>query len=54
MFNEAAQNASCARQRAAGSHGRPAQWEADRAQRVVDAERKGDELNRAIRQRSMW
>ena len=50
MFNEAAQNASvCANElRARMADLRNG---ADRAQRVVEAERKGDELNRAIRQR---
>ena len=50
MFNEAAQNASvCANELRARMADLPNG--ADGAKRVVDAERRGDELNRAIRQR---
>jgi predicted phosphate transport protein (TIGR00153 family) len=50
MFNQAAENASqCANELRARMADLPNG--ADGAQRVVDAERKGDELNRAIRQR---
>jgi uncharacterized protein len=50
MFNEAAQNASvCANELRARMADLPNG--ADCAKRVVEAERRGDELNRAIRQR---
>ena len=50
MFNDAAQNASqCANELRARMADLPNG--ADRALRVVEAERRGDDLNRAIRQR---